>query len=386
VSLNTNLEAFWKLADTSDASGNSRTLTNNGVVTFVAGKVGNAAQLTAASTQYLSRADEAGLSFGNEDFSLSAWFYLDSLGVARPIINKNTTEWRLGVTAANKVIWQLPSTNLTHSLTLSVSTWYHVVATYDATANLMAVIVNDGTPETAADSTGATDSTNELRIGRLGTAYWNGKLDAIGMWRRVLTAAEITQLYAAGSGIEPPFASAYTATLTETLTGADSLARATGRALAESLTAADALAKATARALAEGPTLADTVARDVARTLADGAGLTDSVARALARELAESSTLTDSLTRAVALELAEAMGVADSLSRDLALVLLDAYAANEGRLDGVARTLTESLGLSDSITAQLVILFGRVVRPQTELATPIRTTESVTPKRTTELS
>ena len=43
MALTDNLLAFYKLSDTSDSSGNNRTLTNNGNVSFASGKIGNAA-------------------------------------------------------------------------------------------------------------------------------------------------------------------------------------------------------------------------------------------------------------------------------------------------------------------------------------------------------
>jgi hypothetical protein len=43
MALTDNLQAFYKLSDLSDSSGNNRTLTNNGNVTFASGKIGNAA-------------------------------------------------------------------------------------------------------------------------------------------------------------------------------------------------------------------------------------------------------------------------------------------------------------------------------------------------------
>ena len=43
MALTDNLQAFYKLSDLSDSSGNNRTLTNNGNVSFASGKLGNAA-------------------------------------------------------------------------------------------------------------------------------------------------------------------------------------------------------------------------------------------------------------------------------------------------------------------------------------------------------
>lgn len=388
MGLNDNLEAFWKLDEASgsraDSSGNSRTLTDNNTVTQATGKVGNAAQFTAANSEYLSAADAAWCSFGNESFTVAAWIYIDSAAAEGAVVGKNT-EWRCTITTGRKARLTLPSTALNHADTLSLSTWYHVVWQYDAAADLIRIYVNAGTPTTTSDTTGATDSTNELRLGRQGSAYYDGRIDAVGIWRRALSADEITTLYNSGNGVEPPFTTAYTATLTETLTASDSIVKGTGRALTESATITDSLTKGTVRTLAEAPTLGDAISRDIGRTVDDGAVLSDTVTRGLARTLSEDSTLSDEISRALAREVSEALGVEDTISRGIARAFVESYTATDGRLDAVARTLTETLGLSDTITVEIIRLFGRVARPRTELLTARRTTELRSGPRTTEI-
>src|SRR5438876_10841799 len=67
------LTVYYALSNTSDATGGGLTLTNHNTVTFSAGKVGNAANFVAASSQYLSRADSAAFQMGTGDFSVAAW-------------------------------------------------------------------------------------------------------------------------------------------------------------------------------------------------------------------------------------------------------------------------------------------------------------------------
>src|SRR4051794_40520428 len=85
-----NLVSYWKLDEAStgvapvtrnDSHGTNH-LTDNNTVTSAAGKLGNAAQFTAANSESLSRIDNASLRFGDEDFSLAFWFWPDvaSLG------------------------------------------------------------------------------------------------------------------------------------------------------------------------------------------------------------------------------------------------------------------------------------------------------------------
>ena len=344
MGLSDNLEAFWKLDEASgsraDSSGNGRTLTDNNTVTQATGKVGNAAQFTAANSEYLSRADEAGLSFGNNvSFSISVWVYGDTwTGAQREIINKNTTEWRLRISNAGRPIFSLPGSTLTHSATLSLATWYHIVAWYDAVADVSGMAINDGTPETTADATGATDGTNELRVGRLGTAYFDGRIDALGIWRRVLTAAEITQLYNSGSGLEHPFGVAYTKELSETLSLSDARQLAIGVTLSEALSTADAGVRSIGYLLSDSMTLSDAAIRATGHALSESLSLTDAMVRAAGKVLAEVLSLEETRTIAIA------RSVADSL------VLQDA------RAFALARSLSDSLTIDDAVAASILKL------------------------------
>src|SRR4051812_43478016 len=88
----TNLASYWKLEEASGTRADeigSQTLTDNNTVTQAVGKLGNAAQFTAANSESLSHADSATLSLGaDQDFTLGAWVYLDSKGANRVIASK----------------------------------------------------------------------------------------------------------------------------------------------------------------------------------------------------------------------------------------------------------------------------------------------------------
>lgn len=341
MGLSDNLEAFWKLGEASgsraDSSGNSRTLTDNNSVGQATGKVGNAAQFNAASSRYLSAADAAWCSFGNESFTVAGWIYLDSAGAEAAVLGKNT-EWRCTVTTGRRPRLVLPSTSLSYSAALSLSTWYFVVWQYDAAADLIRIGVNNGTPETAADSTGATDGTNELRVGRQGSAYFDGRIDALGIWRRVLSAAEITQLYNSGNGLEYPFGAAYTKELSETLSLSDARQLAIGVTLSEALSTADAGVRSIGHFLGESIALSDAAIRATGHALSESLAITDAMVLAAGKVLAEVLSLEDARTIAIA------RSVADSL------VLSDA------RAFALARSLSDSLTLDDAVAAAILKL------------------------------
>jgi hypothetical protein len=86
-------------------------------------------------------------------------------------------------------------------------TWYNVIAWHDAVNNQLGISVNN-VATTVAHSGGVRAGNAEVRIGSGetgGNEEWDGLIDEVGVWKRVLTAAERTQLYNGGAGITYPF-------------------------------------------------------------------------------------------------------------------------------------------------------------------------------------
>src|SRR6266550_1023978 len=73
-SLLSGLQAYYKLEGLTDSSGNGLDLTDHGTVTFVAGKVNNAANFATPVTQYLSHSLDAHYAPGTGDYTVSFWF------------------------------------------------------------------------------------------------------------------------------------------------------------------------------------------------------------------------------------------------------------------------------------------------------------------------
>ena len=98
----------------------------------------------------------------------------------------------------------------------STATWYFLVATYNAGTNTISLSVNDGTADTASHSGGAYNGAAQFRIGAIQyptiESYFDGLIDQVAIWKRVITGSEITQLYNSGNGL------AYTSWTGETIT------------------------------------------------------------------------------------------------------------------------------------------------------------------------
>ena len=131
----TNLEAWWELneesGNRSDSHG-SNTLGDNNNVLFGAGKQGNAADFVRASSQFLDIADNASLSFGNEDFSFGCWFKFDLSGATQAAMGKYdptsaTREYVLRTDASDQVLFTISNdgtatTSITGAVLLT-GTW-----------------------------------------------------------------------------------------------------------------------------------------------------------------------------------------------------------------------------------------------------------------------
>lgn len=216
MALSDNLVAYWSLEEASgtrvDATGRSNDLTPNNTPGNTTGKVGNAVQLTIASSQWLSRASTSDLAMGNIDFTIAAWVYADSLGIDSYIVSKWSTgseEYSLGYSNGSGFIFIINNFAKFVIETVvgvpSTATWYFVVAQHDSVSDLVKISVNAGTFRTAATAGQFPAAGSEgFAVGdskQAGTASkWNGRIDEVGIWKRALSSAEITELYNSGSG------------------------------------------------------------------------------------------------------------------------------------------------------------------------------------------
>jgi hypothetical protein len=72
---------------------------------------------------------------------------------------------------------------------------------HDATGNTIGISVNAGTVNTTSFSGGIFDGTTAFLIGsRSGATYMNGRIDEVGVWKKLLSASELTELYNSGAG------------------------------------------------------------------------------------------------------------------------------------------------------------------------------------------
>ena len=216
-----NLVAYWPLeADGTDATGRGNTLTNSGA-SFVAGKIGNGADLEASENDYLWRADNADLSAGDVDLTVSMWVKAESKTAYFASVGKfsgsySTSEYALYYNQPADRFYFIvgkgsaPFGNAVANTFGSppVDTWIFVVGRHDAVANTISISVNGGAVDTTAWSSGIADTTQRFDIGRLSNVlYSDGIIDEVGLWKSApggggcLSAAQISALYSGGAGL-----------------------------------------------------------------------------------------------------------------------------------------------------------------------------------------
>lgn len=210
MALTDNLRAFYKLSDLTDSSGNNRTLTNNGNVSFAAGKIGNAAVFDQGS---LSR--DASFLANTSELSISCW-YKNSVG--SPIFSiwgggsndfSLVTGWGDGTQIGMGFFTDSSGGFYSFAEGSAIpddGQYHHVVMVYSSSNSSFKAFV-DGNLIGSESITGAlctAESLSQLVLGSEADRVdaFSASIDAVGIWNRALSDAEVAELYNNGTGLE----------------------------------------------------------------------------------------------------------------------------------------------------------------------------------------
>lgn len=203
--------SWWTLDEESGTradSHGSNDLTDNNTVGYAAGKKSNAADFVPANSEYLSRASNNDLNTGNVDWTIAFWFYADSVTGTQFLVSKDAgssnRQYRIDLNSTTLRFFTFTATNsvagtVNWGSAISTGTWYFVEAYHDAGNDLVGLRVDGGTPVSAACTTPGTGSAY-FGIGHGETSYFDGRIDEVVMWKRLLIDDERTWLYNSGSG------------------------------------------------------------------------------------------------------------------------------------------------------------------------------------------
>lgn len=213
-SANANLIAYWKLdeaagATRADSHTNGYNLTDTGAgVGQAAGKVGNASETAATTSEVLTRTKAtAALLFPDDvDFALAGWVYFNSVTANTGLIS--TYDFTNGYVlwtppGTSDLVWRVKATSVTFP-TPSTATWYQFIAWHDATANEIGLRINNSTEYTAAHTTGISGSSGLLpfKMHQYGVGSFSpaARLDEVSAWAAKPDASLAATLYNSGTG------------------------------------------------------------------------------------------------------------------------------------------------------------------------------------------
>lgn len=204
----TSLRAGWQLNETSGTQVNDVLSNYTGSTTGTvnqAGKFGVAETFVRASAQWANMGQSV-QDVGTSDFAMAAWFNISTspgatAGIAGCVYD--SPYYYMGINSEDHAyaIINFGSGNivLEGSVALSASTWYHMVLNVDRSGN--ATLHVDGslvdTEDVSAGVAVNFINNNSFAIGAIGnlSGYsWNGSIDEVFIWTKVLSGDEIATL------------------------------------------------------------------------------------------------------------------------------------------------------------------------------------------------
>lgn len=207
IEIKENMVANWKLDEAStgtaaDSSGNGYSGTDTSTAVS-AGKFGNARGFNGSSS-YVSVADNSALA--PSTISLSVWVNPTALpgsGAQMGLVDKRDdagtgSGWALVLNnnaGTQQIVWETASSgNMAVNNTLPTGSWSHIVVTQTGTTATM--YVNGTQVGTLSSQTAPSEAAFPLLLGKeQGGSYFNGLLDEVRVYSRMLSTNEIGSLY-----------------------------------------------------------------------------------------------------------------------------------------------------------------------------------------------
>jgi hypothetical protein len=235
--LRVGLVAYWPFEEDAssgdvtavDWTGRGNDLTSNNTVLSATGKVGSAREFVAANSEYMDRASNSDLQFGDGDWSLSAWVLpASSLNADGRVVAKDQAggrEFELicstnTSTTNNKFVSTVYHTDGTSILVAGpgisnasfANIWQHFVVTNESGLVTLylngAIASGSGSTPTASRVAGKAfaATATPFNVGRrsftTSQVPLTGVVDELAKWSRALSATDVAALYNNGTGID----------------------------------------------------------------------------------------------------------------------------------------------------------------------------------------
>ncbi len=211
IPMTTDLVSYWSLDEASGTlydSENDNDGTAYGATQNVSGKVGKAVSFD-GTDDYILVPYNSNLNVTGS-FSFAAWFYQtgsQSNAILSRDYGSGVVPYILEITFGFPRLryYENAFVDRGDDEQVSIETWYHLVFTVNSSETK---IYLNGTLVMSTDGISSlpTNTTN-LYIGNYpyGSYYFQGIIDEIGIWNRVLSQADVTRLYNNGDGLAYPF-------------------------------------------------------------------------------------------------------------------------------------------------------------------------------------
>jgi hypothetical protein len=218
MALRDNLVSWWELNETSGTrvdSHGGNDLTDNNTVGSATGIQGNAADFENANNESLSNSSPTGFTLTNSaDMSWSFWIKTES-DVTNACLSSRwdagNKGWLFRLNSSGFVECFLGDAGTTRSAgagttDVSDTNWHNVIITWNSSDDILRLYIDGNTtPELTSGALTISQSTTTFEIGdneTVGSAVtFDGLIDETGIWTKVLSSSEITDLYNSGSGL-----------------------------------------------------------------------------------------------------------------------------------------------------------------------------------------
>jgi hypothetical protein len=202
MALTDNLLAFYKLSDLSDSSGNNRTLTNNGNVSFASGKIGNAAVFDGTNSLTFDLPEMT-------DLSCSFWVKFNSINSDISLLGKLSNDF-FGAyydAAGQRMLFVRHGIGemIANEFVPQIGEWYFISVTRSG-SSFKININGTSSSNDSGDSASFNSGTYAMSVNPNDTyasgQVLDGQIDAVGIWNRALSDAEVAELYNNVTGLE----------------------------------------------------------------------------------------------------------------------------------------------------------------------------------------
>lgn len=218
-SLLTGLVSYWTLDEPSGTlydSENDNDGTATGATQNATGKIGKAVSFDNGAYEYITVSHNANLNISPR-LSIAAWIYPTEDAqlciIAKQWDGANIMPFTFFINADQTVCLQTYDSGYQTAIasgdhkTATLNQWSHVVVTVDVSGSgETKFYVNGDYDSTLTGITTLPSNSEDVLIGLYSGGYhYTGTIDEVGIWSKVLSADEVTELYNTGDGLTYPF-------------------------------------------------------------------------------------------------------------------------------------------------------------------------------------